>query len=137
MTARDYAKICPTFWTGRTGRAITAEGETVTLVALYLLTSPHASPTGLYRLPVAYATEDTGLDRESYTAALGRLEAVGFLARDGDLVWIRRMGEYQIADEIKPRDGRRAWVEKALHPYRASPLYAHFFARYGIDGPWS
>ena len=47
--ARDYAIVSPQFWTGTTGREIRTRGRDVQLVALYLMTSPHArGQTGLH-----------------------------------------------------------------------------------------
>ena len=44
--ARDYAIVTPQFWTGTTGREIRARGRDAQLVALYLMTSPHANMLG-------------------------------------------------------------------------------------------
>jgi len=133
MAKREYAKIAPTFWTGDTGQQIIDAGPTVITVALYLVTGPHAEPTGLYRIPLAYVQADLRLTAEDITAAIERLEAVGFIERDHgrQLVWVREMGAWQIEETLKRGDSRRKMVEKRLAPHRGSPLFARFIERYG------
>ena len=136
MTSRDYAKVSPTFWTGATGSKLIAAGPLVITVALYLVTGPHAEPTGLYRLPRAYVEADLRIDIGSIDKAMGELESIGWLETDGDrqLVWVREMGHWQVGDVLGPRDNRRKWVKKRLDPYISSPLYRRFWDRYGE--PW-
>ena len=61
---RDYAKISPQFWIGSTGRKLRDAGLEATLVALYLLSNPHANMLGLYYLPQLYIALETGLGIE-------------------------------------------------------------------------
>ena len=50
---RDYAKIVPQFWIGSTGKQIKKLGmEAPQLIALYLISNPHANMLGIYYLPV-------------------------------------------------------------------------------------
>lgn len=50
-------------------------------------------PSGLYRLSIATACEDTGWETKEFEAGLEALEGVGLLARDKPvrLVWVRNM----------------------------------------------
>lgn len=58
---RDYGKVSPHFWIGRTGKELRQAGPESQLVALYLLTSPHANMIGLYYMPLAFLSHETGL----------------------------------------------------------------------------
>jgi hypothetical protein len=58
---RNYAKIAPQFWIGNTGRKLRDAGSEALLVALYLLSSPHANMLGLYYLPRPFIAHETGL----------------------------------------------------------------------------
>jgi hypothetical protein len=48
------------------------------VVALYLLTSPHSTALGAYRLPMGYLSTDTGCTIEGASKALGMLHRIGF-----------------------------------------------------------
>ena len=69
---RDYAKVSPQFWIGTTGKAIRASGSDAQIVALYLLTSPHATMLGLYYLPMLYIAHETGRGIEGASEGLRR-----------------------------------------------------------------
>lgn len=56
------------------------------LMFLYLLTSEHAHSSGVFRLPTAYASADTGLTLEEINVAHGALEKAGLAIRRHD--WI-------------------------------------------------
>ena len=58
---REYAKVGPQFWSGRTGRALKAKGTEAVIVAMYLMTCQHANMLGLYHLNPAYITATHGL----------------------------------------------------------------------------
>lgn len=45
---RSYGIVKPAFWNGETGRQIRAVGADAQLVALYLMTNPHANAIGMY-----------------------------------------------------------------------------------------
>ena len=57
---RDYGKVSPHFWIGRTGKELRQAGPESQLVALYLLTSPHANMIGLYYMPLTFLSHETG-----------------------------------------------------------------------------
>lgn len=52
---REYAKIMTRLWSNQRFRAM---GEDARLLYLYLVTTPHGSPTGLYFLPLGYVSGD-------------------------------------------------------------------------------
>src|SRR5439155_917307 len=79
---RDYAKISPQFWIGSTGRKLRDAGPEATLVALYLLSNPHANMLGLYYLPQLYIAHETGLGIEGASKGLRRTIEAGFCDYD-------------------------------------------------------
>jgi len=125
---REYAKVAPTFWTGETGRRIRGAGPQAQLVALYLITSPHANMLGLYYLPLPFLCHETGLDAPEARAALERLREMDFLSHDpeGEFVWIHEMARFQIGESLKPADKRVAGVARRLA--RLDTPLAHAFA---------
>src|SRR5690554_5583043 len=111
---RDYAKVSPHFWIGSTGRELRGESLEVRVVAMYLITSPHATMTGLYSLPLPMLAFETGIPFEGASKALRRLCEVGFCSWDDDvlMVWVHEMARHQIGDELKPADKRCAGVRR-------------------------
>ncbi|HEX7126869.1 MAG TPA: hypothetical protein VF406_14015, partial [Thermodesulfobacteriota bacterium] len=133
---RDYSRVAPGFWTGPTGRAIRALGQDALLVALHLMTSPHATMLGLYYVPEAYIAHETGIPVARVRKALEGLAGLDFAHYDpaSEHVWVVEMAQYQILepDEValKPGDNRIKGIRKA---YAALPTNAHlgrFFDRY-------
>jgi hypothetical protein len=52
---RDYGRVFSTFWTSEDTRALSDDGK---ILALYLLTGPHGTIAGVFRLPDGYVIED-------------------------------------------------------------------------------
>jgi hypothetical protein len=69
---RDYGKISPQFWVGKTGKAIKAGGPESVVVAMYLMSSPHSNMIGMYYLPMMYQAHETGLGIEGASKGLAR-----------------------------------------------------------------
>lgn len=117
---RDYAKVAPQFWTGTTGRALRAEGRDCQLLALYLITSPHATMIGLYYMPLPLLCHETGLSREGASKALRSLGALGFAHYDPEreLVWVPEMARFQLgrADRGGGAGGRAGDAGGAVLP---------------------
>jgi hypothetical protein len=137
---RDYAAVAPTFWTGETGKKLRELGPSVQVVALYLLTSPHANLAGLYYLPMAYVSHETGLEAEAVEHALEALIGVGFCRYDheAEKVWVCEMLRYQVGDEMPPPvpgkkdDSRRVKIKRTVVQHTKSPLYTLFMKRYSL-----
>lgn len=129
---RDYATVSPTFWTGRTGRAIKAKGSDAIIAALYLVTCPSSSMTGLYYLPVPTLAHETGLPLEGASKALRSLREVGFADYDeaNEVVLVREMARYQIGESITATDNRSKGAIRDAKRCSHSPLFAAWFARY-------
>jgi len=139
---RAYGKVTPAFWTGRTGRRIRAAGPAAQVVALYLLTGPHANMLGLYYLPLPFVHHETGLPEATVRAALDSLAEAGFCRHDPatEFVWVVEMARFQVADQLAPADKRVVGIRRALERLPANPFTAAFLTRYGaafhlLEGP--
>ncbi len=139
---RDYAKIAPQFWTGKTGKAIrqiVQEDELLGLrcrvLAAYLLSSPNANMIGLYYLPIPTMAHETGIPLEGASKALRRLSEgdIGFCSYDeeSEFVWIPKMARFQIAETLKEKDNNVAHVKKLLEQAHHTQYVDAFLTRYG------
>ena len=125
---REYGKVSPAFWTGETGRRLRAAGPDSVILALYLMTAPTASWTGLYYLPLSTLAHETGMTIEGALEALRRVEATGFAVydREEEHVWVPQMARFQIVDHLKPSDNRVKGVVKDLMKCRKSRFFRCF-----------
>jgi hypothetical protein len=132
LAVRDYAKVAPQFWTGKTGKALRAKGQEAVIVGLYLMTSPHANMLGLYYVPILFIAHETGLGMEGATKGLVGACEVEFCHYDeaSEMVWVTEMASYQVADELKPTDNRVHGVQKDYDALPANPFLEGFYARY-------
>jgi hypothetical protein len=78
-----------TFWSSATIRALSDSGR---LLALYLITSPHCTITGVYRLPDGYACDDLQWTADQVGETLSELFENGFATRCSitNWVWVRK-----------------------------------------------
>ena len=135
---RDYAKISPRFWVGPTGKEIRKMGQTAQVVALYLLSGPHANLLGLYYLPIFYIAGDTGIPTDEVLIAIEGLAAKGFCSYDhnAEMVWVHEMARYQCLDNggdgLKPADNRVKAIRKELANQPATQLKDSFFEKYAV-----
>ncbi|MEX3628442.1 MAG: hypothetical protein VB138_02080 [Burkholderia sp.] len=129
---RDYAKVSPKFWIGPTGKAIRKQGADAQVLALYLMTSPHANMLGIYHLPVAYIVADTGLTFEGASEGLHRLCEAGFCDYDeaSEVVFVYEMARYQIGEQLKPKDNQVEGVRREYRNLPESRLLPSFFEKY-------
>lgn len=133
---RKYAQISPRFWNGETGKKIRSLGAHCQVTALYILTAPNATMTGLYYLPVPTISHETGIPIEGAWKALRSLCAISprsFCSYDEveEVVWVPTMARHQVGDELKPKDKRIKGVINTLEPYRRSRFLPEFVALYG------
>jgi hypothetical protein len=129
---RGYAKISPQFWIGDTGRNLRAAGQEAMLVALYLLTNPHANMLGLYYLPKLSIEHETGLGRGGASKGLRRAIEAGFCAYDesSEMVFIHEMARYQIADQLVTTDKQCAGIQREYDGLPNNPFLAAFYDKY-------
>lgn len=129
---REYAKLAPTFWTGKTGRAIKRRGIEGVVVALYLVSSPHSNMLGLYYQPKLYLAEETGLTIEGACKGLADCIASGFCSYDEETktVWVHEMAAWQVAEALAPADKRCKGIQKDYDALPDNPFLGQFFDRY-------
>lgn len=129
---RDYAKLSPTFWTGRTGQSLKRRGPEAVIVALYLVSSPHSNMLGLYYQPILYIAEETGLAVEGASKGLAHCIDCGFARYDETtkMVWVVEMAAWQIGDQLAEGDKRRKGVQKDYDALPECPQLGAFFDRY-------
>ena len=110
---RDYGRVYTAFWTSEDIRALTDDGR---LLALYLLTSPHSTIAGVFRLPNGYASDDLQWGTERVSDGFRELIAKGFASRceATNWVWIRRFLEWNAPDG--PNQWKAARKVAALVP---------------------
>ncbi|MDF0605385.1 hypothetical protein HZU77_006940 [Neisseriaceae bacterium TC5R-5] len=128
---RHYAKVTSSFWLGHTGRQLRGQSATQ-LVALYLMTSPHANMIGVFHCPALYISHETGLSMDEVSDGLRRLKEADFCTVDADreLIFVHEMAHYQIGTDIKPADKRLSGVQHDYAGLPEGPLKRAFFARY-------
>lgn len=128
---RDYSKVSPQFWVGRTGKSLRGNLE-AQLVALYLMSSPHAEMTGVFNCPLLYVAHETGLPVEAVTRAMTQLIRADFCTYDEalDIVFVHEMARFQIDEELKDKDKRIASVQKSYEAMQGD-IKTQFFKRYG------
>ncbi len=129
---RDYAKITPTFWTGKTGREIRRRGSEGVVVALYLLSSPHSNMLGLFYQPKLYMAHETGLGIEGASKGLQWCIEAGFCSFDdaSEMVWVHEMAAYQIGEALSSADKRCKGIQKDYEALPECPFLGPFFDRY-------
>jgi hypothetical protein len=140
---REYAKVAPQFWTGKTGRAMRGDHELQVLCA-YLITAPGANMAGVYYLPLPTAAHETGLSLKALDKALRRASEGAFAYYDmaSETVWVPEMARFQVGDSMKPEDKRIAGLISLLENVPNSPFIKDFYARYREayhlpeQGPW-
>ncbi len=132
---RDYGKVSPQFWIGETGKKLRGD-PAAQVLALYLMTCPHSTMTGVFHCPILYMAHETGLGMEGASKALERLLEVGFCDYDetSESVFVVRMAAYQIDEWLKPKDNRVAGLRKEVARMPDNRLKARFLAIYA--GPF-
>jgi hypothetical protein len=129
---RDYAKVSPQFWIGTTGKALRAAGLEAQLVALYLLTNPHANMLGLYYLPRVFIAHESGLPSRGASKGLTRCIDAQFCSYDAitEVVWVHEMAAYQVGEQLTQADKRCLGIQNEYNSLPENPFLEPFFARY-------
>ena len=134
---RDYARISPRFWTGKTGKQIKEHSSDHVAVALYLLSSPHSNMIGLYYLPILYIAHESGVSEPRVKGVLADLSdpEIGFCDydREAETVWVYEAARFQLGDN--PSDSQK---KGAANQYRDAPackFLEAFAAKYGSAIP--
>lgn len=82
---RDYGKVYTSFWTSSNIQALSEDGR---MLALYLLTCPHGTIAGVFRLPYGYACEDLQWSADRVKTTLSELFENGFAAHCESTKWV-------------------------------------------------
>jgi len=129
---RDYSKVGPKFWIGATGKRLRAAGMEAQIVAMYLMTSPHANMLGLYYCPITFIAHETGLPLEGALKGLQRAIEAGFCEYDeaSEVVWVIEMAAYQIGESLKPNDLRVKGVQNEYDSLPDNPYLTRFYEKY-------
>jgi len=129
---REYAKIAPTFWTGKTGKAIKQQGVEAVVMATYLMSSPHSNMLGLFYQPLLYAAHETGLGIEGASKGLQGCIEADFCSFDeaSEMVWVHEMALYQIAESLSQADKRCKGIQRDYDALPDCPFLGPFFDRY-------
>ena len=82
---REYGQVQSAFWQSIDVQSWSDEGK---LLALYLLTGPHANGIGCFRLPDGYVMADLGWVAETVSKGFAELSENGFANRIDGVVFI-------------------------------------------------
>lgn len=128
---RDYAQVFPQFWLGKTGKKLRGNAD-AQLVALYLITSPHANMIGVFHCPMMYIAHETGLSLEGASKGLRRVVEEGFCSFDDEheLVWVHEMARFQIGDQLSPKDNRVKSTEREYQKIPECQIRQAFYQKY-------
>lgn len=128
---RDYSKVEPKMWHGKTMKALRKSPEGL-VVALYLMTSPSSNMLGLYAQPILYMAYETGLGEEGARKGLQSCIDAGFCSYDeeSEFVFVHEMACYQIAPELKAADLRCKGIQKDYEALPDNPFLGAFYERY-------
>ena len=130
---RDYGKVSPQFWVGKTGKALRGDLP-AQILALYLMTSPHANMIGIYYCPIEYMAKETGLSIEGASKALRSLISADFCTyeTDDELIFVHAFAEHQIGESLKAGDKRVIGVINELEKVPKNQCWRGFRARYAV-----
>lgn len=125
--------VSPKFWIGETGKALRGDPN-AQLLALYLMTCPHANMIGVFHCPLLYMAHETGIPSEGASKALARLCEGGFCSYDEptETVFVHRMAAFQVGESLKAEDNRVKSVVKEWQNIAPRGLQDAFFAIYSI-----
>lgn len=130
---REYGKVSPQFWIGKTGKSLRGNPD-AQLLALYLMTSPHANMIGVYHCPIAYMAHETGMPFEGASKALQCLIEADFCTFDeeDEYVFVHQFAIHQIGGSLDPKDKRRKGVENELAKVPKNQCWQAFIDRYAV-----
>lgn len=129
---RDYGSVSPSFWIGETGKVLRGNAP-AQLIALYLMTGPHSTMTGVFHCPIIYISYETGTPLEGASKGLQDLINAGFCEYDEktETVFVINMALYQIAESLKAGDNRIAGLKKDIARMGSERMKSRFLEVHG------
>ena len=121
---RDYGKVHTSFWTSETIRSMSEDARSL---AMYLLTCPHNTIAGVFRLPDGYICDDMQWTPERVSKAFNETVSKGFANRceTTKWVWINKHLEWNPPEN--PNQRKCAAKISALVPDKC--CWKHVFMR--------
>ena len=120
----DFGKLEAKFWQRGTGKRLRGD-KAAQVLAMYIMSCESARTIGLFYLPWALVTSETGLTDAEAIAAMRRLEAEGFAFYDqvDELAWVPGMAVRRVGESVKDNDKKRAglirdFLSIPAHPFR-------------------
>lgn len=131
---RDYSKVLARIWIGKTGKEIKSFGPVTTLLAHYLISSPHAHMSGAYYLPQSYMAHESGLSVKDVPKALQNLISIDFCTYDEstEYVWVHNMARYQVGEELHPKDNMVKHMNKHFKNLPKVSFLTRFYEKYRV-----
>lgn len=129
---KDFAVIHSTFWTGETGHAIRGNAD-AQRVAMYAITGPMASNTGLYSISLRAMANDIGITEPATKKAIKTLSDLDFLRFDAEWswIWVVEMLRFQFGESMTKHDNRVKGLQRYLDKHAKHPFVTEFVAKYG------
>ena len=134
LTMREYARVSPKFWINLQGREIKKMGVEAQLIALYLITNPHANMIGVYYLPITTMAHETGISYEDTLKAIEQLIECDYCSYDEtfEYVWVHEMAIDQVGIQLKINDNRVKAINDLVEGLPELNFVSHFISKYSI-----
>lgn len=110
---REYGKVNTAFWESQTTRSMSEDGR---FLSLYLLTSPHSTIAGVFRLPDGYICEDLQWSAERVSKGFEELLDKGFANRCERTKWVWICKHFEFNPPENPNQRKSAAKIAALIP---------------------
>jgi len=121
-------RVHPNFWLGTSGQQLRGMGTDHLLLALYFLTNPHVNLYGLYYLPVATITAETGIKKNLH-GIIDHIATTEFAYYRDSWIWVPRMLRFQMGD-FSPADNR---LKSAARWYAQLPSTCPFLSAFWAE----
>jgi uncharacterized phage protein (TIGR02220 family) len=130
---REFAKVSPQIWINEQSRKLKRLGIEAQLIAFYLSTCPHSSMIGVYYLPIAFISHETGISHDVVLSTLQNLEEINVCTYDKstEYIWVHDMAFDQISSKPKFNDNRVKAIHDAFHGLPDLPFLDKFKEKYG------
>jgi len=124
----SYSKISSNFFEKKTWKKITKISAECVAISLYLMTSPYSNLIGIYKMPAALLSHETGISIDKVIDTVKSLCEVGFCEYDEEnsYIWVCDRSEEDIGN-LKPTDNQ---LKTALKIFKKLPEELSFKNRF-------